>query len=200
MTDNNKKNIWDNENIITVVKGGGVVVMPTDTIYGMVTNALNTVAVERIYQIRKRAPEKPCIVLIGDVKELENFSIELSEEQKEKIKEYWNLDVNSTEQKRPTSIIFDCNEERFAYLHRGTHTLAFRLPAQADLRTLLNETGPLIAPSANTEKFPASETIEDAKNYFGDDVDLYVDGGPIISRASQVIKLHKDGTTNILRA
>ncbi len=199
MTHNIQKSIWDDQNIVDVLKGGGVVVMPTDTIYGMVTKALDSVSVERIYQIRKRAPEKPCIVLIGDIQELQNFSIHLSDEQKTKLQEYWNVDQNSTEQKRPTSIIFDCSEERFAYLHRGTQSLAFRLPAQSELRELLLQTGPLIAPSANTEKFPASENIDDAKSYFGDDVDLYIDGGPIVSQASQVIKLHKDGSINILR-
>ena len=192
-------NTWNNQNINEILDKGGVVVMPTDTIYGMVGKALNIHTVERIYQIRKRAPEKPCIVLIGDIKELENFSIVLSDEQKNKIQEYWNLDQNSIEQKRPTSIIFDCPEERFAYLHRGTDTLAFRLPSQKELRDLLLNTGPLIAPSANTEKFPASESIEDAKGYFGDSVELYIDGGAIISKASRVIKLHKDGTVIILR-
>ena len=167
--------------------------MPTDTLYGVVGKADSEETVRRIYKIRKRSPDKPCIVLIGDTNELKKFSVDISEEQKNKLEEYWFTE------NRPTSIILDCPNEKFSYLHRGTKTLAFRLPHEKELRNLLLETGPLIAPSANLEKFPASENIEDAKKYFGDQVDLYVDGGGVVGKPSRVIKLHKDGTASILR-
>lgn len=191
------KNVWSNPDIITTLQHGGVVVMPTDTIYGMVTPALNETAVERIYTIRKRAPDKPCIVLIGDSSGIEKFGVTLSGEQKNALQKYWSFDSNQNS--RPTSIVLDCDNDSLVYLHRGTKTLAFRLPQSKDLRDLLLKTGPLIAPSANTEKFPASETIEDAKAYFGDAVDLYIDGGPIVSQASKVVRLNLDGSTITLR-
>ncbi len=84
-------------------------------------------------------------------------------------------------------------------MHRGTKTLAFRVPRVKELKDLLVQTGPLIAPSANIEKFPASESIEDARKYFGDKVDLYIDVGPIVSKASKIIRLHPDGSVTILR-
>ena len=175
-------NIWKNEERIKTLQNGDIVVMPTDTLYGIVARAEDQNAVERIYKARKRNPKKPCIILVGNIFELEKFSIILSEKQKEEIKKYWLAEA------RPTSIILDCPNEKFEYLHRGTNTLAFRLPAPKELRDLLMKTGPLIAPSANTEKFPESENIEDAKEYFGDTVDLYVDGGEVTSKASRVIK------------
>ncbi len=185
--------VWKDGNLIEVLQNGGIVVMPTDTIYGIVGRAEDRNVVEKIYEIRKRTPEKPCIVLIGNTEELDKFSIKLSDEQKAKLQKFWY------EENRPISVVLDCLEEKFAYLHRGTNSLAFRLPASQELRDLLLKTGPLIAPSANLEKFPASENIEDARKYFGDQVDLYVDGGLITSKASRVIKLHKDGTESILR-
>lgn len=184
------KDIWGDENLVDTLRENGVVVMPTDTIYGIVGRALSPSTVERIYGIRKRAPEKPCIILIGDISELAKFSINLSEWQQEKLSEFWP---------GPVSIIFDCPFEKFTYLHRGTKTLAFRLPNKEGLRDLLLKTGPLIAPSANTEKFPESETAQDAESYFGNKVDLYIDGGPIRAKASKLIKLHKDGSVSILR-
>jgi L-threonylcarbamoyladenylate synthase len=193
-----ENNIWNNENLIKVFKEDGVVVMPTDTIYGIVGRAQSESVVNRIYKIRNRNIDKPCIILIGDISELEKFSINLTEEQKNKLHEYWPA-LSEVEGFRPVSIVLDCPLEKFAYLHRGTNTLAFRLPAQKELQHLLLKVGPLIAPSANTEKFPESETIEDAKNYFGDKVDLYIDGGEITSQASKLIKLHKDGSVSILR-
>jgi len=185
-----QQKIWNNEDLMKILKNGGVVVMPTDTIYGIVGKADNERVVNRIYELRKRAPHKPCIILIGDMAELEKFSINLSEAQKVAIKKF---------RSEPTSIILDCPDEKFSYLHRDTKTLAFRLPIDKNLQDLLRQTGPLIAPSANLEGLFPAKNIAEAKKYFGDFVDLYVDGGEIEGKASKVIKLHKDGTIDVLR-
>ena len=192
--------MWNDENLINILKKGGITVMPTDTLYGMVGQAQNPAVVERIYAMRKRSPDKPCIVLIGKIGELEKFSIILSAEQKSKIKEYWAISaIADIAQYNPTSVILDCPDEKFAYLHRGTKTLAFRLPSPRLLRDLLLKVGPLIAPSANPEGLAPAQNISEAKKYFGNSVDLYLDGGKIIGQASKVIKLHKDGSVTILR-
>ena len=68
-----QQNIWDNENLVKVLKADGVGVMPTDTLYGIVGKAKTEKVVNRIYTIRKRAPDKPCIILIGDIGELNKF-------------------------------------------------------------------------------------------------------------------------------
>jgi len=175
--------------------------MPTDTIYGIVGKATDTTVVERIYALRKRDINKPCIILIGDISELEKFSVILSEEQKTKLKKYWFTSPKPESEGglTQTSIVFDCPDEKFAYLHRGTKTLAFRMPHPENLRNLLKETGPLIAPSANTEGMPPASTIAEAKKYFGDAIDMYVDGGEVEGQASKVIKLNKDGSVLVLR-
>lgn len=188
---------WNNENLIKVLKGNGIAVMPTDTLYGIVGRAENEKTVNDIYKLRKRAPDKPCIVLIGNMNELEKFSIALSEEQKNILQKYWLQE--KTEDYSATSFVLDCEDENFAYLHCGTKTLAFRLPAQANLQKLLKETGPLVAPSANLEGLPPAQNITEAKKYFGDGVDLYIDGGEIKDKASRVVRLHKDGSVDVLR-
>jgi L-threonylcarbamoyladenylate synthase len=167
--------------------------MPTDTLYGIVGLAEEERVVERIYKTRKRNPDKPCIILISDMKDLEKFSINLTPEEKNKLKEYWQ----ATE--RPTSIILDCPDDRFSYLHRGTKTLAFRMPAQIGLRNLLKEVGPLVDPSAKIEGMTPAKNIPEAKNYFGDLVDLYIDGGELAGNPSRIIKLLKDGNVDIIR-
>jgi L-threonylcarbamoyladenylate synthase len=192
--------IWDDENLLEILKNGGVAVMPTDTIYGLVGQAENISTVNRIYNLKKRKPEKPCIILIDDIKQLEKFSINLSPEQKNKLKEHWPISAMADiGQCRPTSIIFDCEDDSFSHLHRGTKTLAFRFPAPQALRDLINKTGPLIAPSANPEDLPPAKNITEAKKYFDDSVDFYLDGGETVGQPSKLIKLHKDGTVNILR-
>jgi len=197
MKKNISKNIFSDKNLVKVLKENGVVVMPTDTIYGLVGKALEKNVVERIYKIKKRNPKKPCIILISDIKDLEKFSITLSEEQKKELEKCWL--VPSKEGARATSIIFDCPDDKFKYLHRGTNTLSFRLPLSNSLQNLLVKTGPLIAPSANPEASPPAKNIEEAKEYFGNSVDLYIDGGTILNKHSKLIKLNNDGSVIVLR-
>ncbi len=187
----NGEQIWKNENLIKLLIGGGIAVMSTDTLYGIVGSATDALVVEQIYIARKRAPTKPCIILISDIKELKKFSVDISKEQEKILLEEWT---------NPVSVILDCTSETFEYLHRGTKTLAVRLPTQEGLRNLLKITGPLIAPSANLEGMPPAQNIAQAKTYFGDLVDVYVDGGEIAGKASKVIKLAEDGSITVLRA
>jgi len=182
--------VWSNELLVQALLDNQLVVMPTDTVYGIVGKALNPDVVQRIYSARKRSPEKPCIVLIGGVTELERFGIEISAGQGDIINQYWP---------GPVSIIVDCPCAQFEYLHRGTNSLAFRLPASHPLRTLLNRTGPIIAPSANTEGSAVATTIADAQLYFGGSVDLYIDGGTIVGSPSKILKLHNDGSVAVIR-
>lgn len=186
------QNIYDDENLINTLLNGGVVLMPTDTIYGILTSSLNKESVERLYAIRKRSPEKPCIILISDISEIEHFGIILEGEEQKNLLDFFA-------EEKPTSVILDCNNEYFSYLHRNTNTLSFRLPKREDLRNLLKKTGPLIAPSANTEGNPPAKNIQEAKEYFGNQVDLYVDGGEITSNPSRIIKLSKNHKVLVIR-
>ncbi len=187
---NNLDKVWNNENLIDVLKKGGVAVMPTDTIYGIVGQALNRNTVQKIYDFKKRAPEKPCIVLVSDVSDLEKFSTNLSGEQKNLLNQYWP---------GPVSVVVDCFNDDLFYLHRGTNTLAFRVPKSDALKLLITITGPLIVPSANTEGMPVATNIQQAEAYFGENLDLYVDGGEISGKASKLLRLNKDSSIEILR-
>lgn len=169
--------------IVTILKSGGVAILPTDTLYGIVGSALSRKAVARIYRIRRRNPKKPMIILISDMKDLEIFRIKLHSRVKKKLRELWPGKV---------SIIFSCPYRKFSYLHRGTKTLAFRLPATRSLRSLLKKTGPLVAPSANLEGKPPAKTITEAKKYFGNKVDFYLDQGRKEKRPSSLITLKGD--------
>lgn len=178
-----------NTDISTILKKGGVGVISTDTVYGIVGSALNEHVVEKIYALRKRNPKKPMIVLIHSSRHLARFGITLREEEKEILGKIWPGKI---------TILFPCNDRKFAYLHRGSGNIAFRVPALAELRNLLAQTGPLVAPSANSEGKMPSRNISDAKKYFGDRVDFYVDGGECISQPSTLVAIHNK-KLNILR-
>jgi L-threonylcarbamoyladenylate synthase len=176
-------------NISEILASGGVGVMPTDTIYGVVGSALNKKIVERIYRLRKRNLKKPMIVLIGDINDLKLFGVKMNRRIEKILKSVWPGKV---------SVIVSCPSRKFSYLHRGTKTLAFRLPKPRWLRVLLKTTGPLVAPSANFEGEPPAKTIAEAKKYFADKIDFYADAGRMDSKPSKLIKIEK-GKIVVLR-
>ncbi len=180
----------ETENLIEILKTGGIAVIPTDTIYGIVACAENEKSVEKIYSARQRASEKPCIILISRIEDLDRFNIRISKEERRVLSEVWP---------GPVSVILECYEEKFKYLHRGTNSLAFRMPKSEFLENVIKEIGPLLAPSANIEGEAPAQTVEEAINYFGEKVSTYIDGGKISGKPSKIIKLHNDGSISILR-
>lgn len=174
---------------IAMLKNGGVGVMPTDTIYGLVGSALSKKAVFRIYKLRRRSPEKPFIILISSLKELGLFKIKLDVFSRKILDKVWP---------NPVSVVLPCPSKDFFYLHRGKKTLAFRLPKDRTLVRILKETGPLIAPSANLEGMVPAESIGQAKKYFGNKVDFYNGKKTIKGQASTLIEI-KNRKINILR-
>lgn len=152
--------------------------MPTDTLYGIVGSALNKKAVARIYKLRKRNLRKPMIILISSLSDLRRFGIKPDFRTTKILQTLWPGKV---------SVVLTCGSKKFSYLHRGKKSLAFRLPASKNLRKILDKTGPLVAPSANLEGKPPAKTIKEAKKYFGDKVDFYVNAGKIDSAPSTLV-------------
>jgi hypothetical protein len=82
--------------------------------------------------------------------------------------------------------------QRWAYLHRGTNSIAFRLPNKQELLDFLKSHGPLVAPSANPEGLPPAQTIAEAKNYFGNNLDFYIGGAKRLTGPASTL-LYWDG-------
>lgn len=177
------------EKIVSILKSGGVGVMATDTIYGLVGSALNPKTVERIYRLRQRDKNKPFIILIGSPKDLLPFGINPNFYQKGILKKLWPGKV---------SVVFPCAKEKFRYLHRGGKTLSFRLPANKGLRDLLTVVGPLVAPSANPQGLKPASDIKEAKMYFGTKIDFYNDNGRLLGQPSTLIQI-KNNKVFVLR-
>jgi len=175
--------------LIKLIKDGGIGVMPTDTIYGLVGQAMNKDIVQRIYKVRKRSPDKPLIILIGSIEDLGLFGIKVTSSQKAVLDKYWPGKI---------SIILPCKSVKWQYLHRGTKSLAFRLPKNESLINILKQTGPLVAPSANPEGAVPAKNITEAKNYLGDEVDFYVSGRSN-PEPSTLVQLKSDGELVLLR-
>ena len=121
------------------------------------------------------------IILISSSKDLEIFGIKMTAEQKKFCKQWPSK----------TSIVFECDNKKMEYLHRGKKSLAFRVPENKWLKRIIKKAGPLSAPSANIEGKSSAETIEEAIGYFKDSVSLYVDGGKIKRKSSKIISFEK---------
>jgi len=179
-----------NKNVVAGLRRGGIAVIPTDTIYGVVGSAFSRTAVERIYRLRRRNVKKPMIVLLASVRELSRFGVRVDAAIVSFLHRVWPGKV---------SVILPVKDKRFAYLHRGTSTLAFRIPPLKSLRALLKKTGPLVAPSANPEGKSPARTVNEAREYFGDDVDIYVDKGKCPAHPSTVVALRWGRITLVRR-
>ena len=166
-----------------ILKDGGIGIVATDTIYGIVGQALNKSTVERIYKVKKRTPTKPFIILISSLSDLESFAIKIDERTKTILNSYWP---------GPVSVILDCTNDDFEYLHRGTHTLAFRMPAKPELHELIHITGPLVAPSANPEGLEPAVDIAAAIAYFDSTVDFYQEG-IVTTKPSRIVRITDAG-------
>jgi L-threonylcarbamoyladenylate synthase len=190
-----------------LLKEGAIGVIPTDTIYGICTSAFNKKAVEKVYKLRKRNPNKPCIILISSLEDLKKFNIRLTLWQKKILEKLWpgkisvvlspriNADTtlinadnkNNKSNRYHRSSVLD-QRSSVEYLHRGTNSLAFRIPKSKLVLNILKISGPLIAPSANWEGYEPAKNIKEARRYFGNKV-FYLDRGDLISKPSTLIDL-----------
>jgi L-threonylcarbamoyladenylate synthase len=166
---------------------GGVGIIRTDTLFGLVACIHNQEAVEKVYTLKGRTYTKPCIILVAEQSEIP-FDQEIIGQ------------IYSEANGRPTTIVVPAVSQS-EWLTRGGGTVAYRVPEKEELRALLRITGPLIAPSANPQGQAPAYDIEEAKQYFGDHIDCYVDEGRVSNdvRASRIIRLYDDGRREDLR-
>ncbi|MGM0438886.1 MAG: L-threonylcarbamoyladenylate synthase [Patescibacteria group bacterium] len=173
-----------NNEVVECIQSNEIGIIPTDTIYGVVASALSPRIVEKVYTVKERDRKKPMIVLVGAERDITDyFSIDYPK----KLDKVWPAKL---------SVILPC--KKFPHIHRGNKTIAFRVPDKKDLRELLIKTGPIVAPSANPQGREPANNIRQAKKYFGEEVDFYVDQGTKKSKPSTLVNYNK-GEFEILR-
>jgi L-threonylcarbamoyladenylate synthase len=172
-----------------ILRRGGVGVVPTDTLYGISASVFCPEAIARIYRLRKRNPKKPLIILISSLGDLKKLGIYPKPKTYKLITNLWPGKV---------SVVLPCRGKKFSYLHRGTKTLAVRLPQNARLRSFLRKTGPLVSTSVNPEGLPPAKTVSQARRYFGDELDFYIDAGRLDSPPSTLVSF-VGGKVKVLR-
>jgi tRNA threonylcarbamoyl adenosine modification protein (Sua5/YciO/YrdC/YwlC family) len=174
---------------------GELVVIPTDTVYGVAADAFTPKAVARLLDAKGRTRSQPPPVLVPGVATLEALVAELPEIVRDLVTEFWPGGLTIVLQAQP-SLAWDLGDT--------AGTVAVRMPANPLALELLEETGPLAVSSANLTGRPAATTAADAEAMLGESVAVYLDGGPSgDSGASTIIDATglalPDGTITILR-
>lgn len=152
---------------VDLIKSGGLIAFPTDTVYGIGVSAFQTDAIERIYQAKGRSSLKAIPILLGDSETAELVTPPLSQTVLKIIKEFWP---------GPLTLVVPLLSSLPENLSPA-QTIGLRVPDHIFTRALLRETGPLAATSANRSGEPSAVTASDVHSQLGRKVDLILDGG-----------------------
>jgi L-threonylcarbamoyladenylate synthase len=164
------------EAAVRAIRRGGVVVIPTDTVYGLACDPANTAAVSRIYAIKRRPDGLELTLLSASVHDIEE-DVDLSPAARTLAAAYWPGAL---------SIVSALRSRRWGIPRDGA-TLSVRIPDHPIALELLRRTGPLATTSANRHGEPPADTAEGVTAAIGTEVDAVLDGGRSAGLASTII-------------
>ncbi|GGX84678.1 L-threonylcarbamoyladenylate synthase [Streptomyces anandii] len=153
----------------SAVRRGELVVLPTDTVYGIGADAFSGEAVADLLAAKGRGRNMPTPVLIGSPNTLHGLVTDFSELAWELVDAFWPGALTLIARHQP-SLQWDLGDTR--------GTVAVRMPLHPVAIELLTEVGPMAVSSANSTGHPAPETCDAAQEMLGDSVSVYLDGGP----------------------
>ncbi|GAT65412.1 threonylcarbamoyl-AMP synthase [Planomonospora sp. ID91781] len=153
----------------SAVRRGELVVLPTDTVYGIGADAFTPSAVNLLLEAKGRGRDMPVPVLVGTVRAANALVENLGPYGQDLVDSFWP---------GPLTLICRVNRSLSWDLGETKGTVALRMPLHAVALDLLKDTGPMAVSSANRSGAPAATTAEEAEKQLGDAVSVYLDGGP----------------------
>ena len=151
-----------------IIKNGGVVAMPTETVYGLAANALNGAAVEKIFAAKGRPADNPLIVHISEPSQLDSLVSEVPQKARMLSDAFWP---------GPLTIILPRSDVIPQQVSAGLDTVAVRCPSHPIARELIRLSYPLAAPSANLSGSPSPTTVQHVIDDMNGRIDAIIDGG-----------------------
>ncbi len=153
-----------------IIKKGGVVAFPTETVYGLGADAFNPLAVARVFEVKKRPSFDPLIVHVADPADVKKLAKQIPPNAKKLTEGFWP---------GPLTIVLLKEENIPDIVTAGLPSLAIRMPNHPMALALIEEAKcPIAAPSANLFGYLSPTTAEHVRDQLGDQVDLILDGGP----------------------
>jgi L-threonylcarbamoyladenylate synthase len=176
---------------VGALKGGKLVVMPTDTVYGIGADAFDSAAVTALLAAKGRGRDMPVGVLVGSWHTIEGLVYTMPAGARELIRAFWPGALSLVVEQAP-SVQWDLGDAR--------GTVMLRMPLHPVAIELLREVGPMAVSSANVSGRPAAVNADAARDQLGDLVDVYLDSGPSEQQAASTIVDLTGATPRILRA
>src|ERR1700738_3569954 len=163
---------------VGAIKAGRLVVLPTDTVYGIGADAFDSTAVDALLSAKGRGRDMPVGVLVGSWHTIEGLVYGMPDGARDLVRAFWPGALSLVVPQAP-SLQWDLGDAH--------GTVMLRMPLHPVAIELLREVGPMAVSSANISGRPASVNVEDARNQLGDLVEVYLDGGPSAQQAASTI-------------
>jgi tRNA threonylcarbamoyl adenosine modification protein (Sua5/YciO/YrdC/YwlC family) len=163
---------------VTAARGGELIVLPTDTVYGIGADAFIPAAVTTMLAAKGRGRNMPPPVLVGTARAAAALVDDLGAFGQDLIDEFWPGALTLVFRASPT-LLWDLGETK--------GTVALRMPLHAVALDVLKQTGPLAVSSANRHGQPAAVTADEAEQQLGEAVSVYLDGGPCADNVPSTI-------------
>nr|WP_281503972.1 L-threonylcarbamoyladenylate synthase [Streptococcus uberis] len=163
-----------------ILHNGGALVLPTETVYGIFTKALDETAVNHVYQLKKRPRDKAMNLNVADYQTI----LEFSKEQPSYLKDLFEAFLPG-----PLTIILKANDKVPAWINSGKSTVGFRMPNHPLTADLIKKTGPLIGPSANISGNESGKEYASIMAAFDHEVAGYEDDQAITGQDSTIVDL-----------
>lgn len=168
-----------------ILNNDGVVVLPTETVYGIGTNSLSKKGLNKLYELKNRPVNKPISVLISNKEMINKVAKNITERQWKIISKFFP---------GPLTIVLDKQDYLSDILTAGLNTIGVRMPDNEIALKLIELLGvPLATSSANVSGEPAFTNLSSIQEVFKDKIDYYIDGGDSkIGVASTVVRVTDD--------
>ena len=172
------------------VEGGRLVVVPTDTVYGIGCDAFDNQAVEALLRAKGRGPDMPVPVLVGSWNTIQGLVRDYTYNMRLLVEAFWPGGLSMVVHQAP-SLPWNLGDTR--------GTVMLRMPEHPITIELLNQTGPMAVSSANISGQPPATNVQMAQDQLGADVAVYVDGGNATHGVASTIVDLSSGRPRILR-
>ena len=174
-----------------IIKSGGLVAFPTETVYGLGADALNPEAVRKIYEAKERPPEKALILHVDGISQAEKY-VELNDAALKLMMKFWP---------GPLTFVLPARDTVPLITRAGLPTAAVRMPDDAIAQALISSVGsPIAAPSANLSGRPSPIDAEMVFNDMAGRIDMIIDGGSVkLGTPSTIIDATQPERISLLR-
>lgn len=168
---------------IQLIREGEIVAFPTETVYGLGADAWNPSAIRKVFAQKERPSDNPLIVHVASIPEVKLFAQKIPDDARTLMRHFWP---------GPLTLIFRKKAEVLDLITAGLDTVAIRWPNHPLSQDLIANTGPLVAPSANSSGKPSPTKAQHVREDFGDYFPVIDAGDTAIGLESTVLDLSEE--------